>query len=248
MKTLMIVHIPKAAGTTLRWIMDRQWPQEEIFKVKSDIASDKEKLRQTPNDEKMRFRAVFGHYCYGLHSYLAPGQKFEYVTILREPTERVVSLYQYVRNESPAHYLNGPALKMSLGQFVTSGVTCTVDNGMVRQLCGVDGFTMYEGVQEPYNDMKIEFGKVGKKHLEMAKENLATFGLVGMVGKEIEGGFDRFLNGLRVRYTWRVPPYDNKNVTRRKHPIEPQELDIVRKRNILDYRLFEFAKGLQGEQ
>lgn len=235
--TLMIVHIPKAAGTTLRWIMDRQYPQERIFKIRGDIKGDQEKLRAMNNAKKAQYRVVFGHFCYGLHTALAPGQHYEYITMMRDPVKRVVSLYSYTRAESPAHYLAKSAREMSLYEFVTSGVTWHAENGMVRQLSGYDEFTMQDGRQIPYNDGKIPFQGVTRGHLEAAKRNLEKFAAVGFSDE-----FDKFMSLMRVMYGWRIPAYQNKNVSRK--PIVPTERDsqAIRELNALDYELYNWAR------
>lgn len=247
--TIMYVHIPKAAGTTLRWVMDRNYPQDVIWKIKSDIVGDQEKLGKLEDEEKRKIRVVFGHYCYGLHKALAKGQKFKYVTILRDPVQRVISLYAYAKFGTKAHYLWEPAQKMGLGEFVESGVALVTDNAQVRQLCGVDHFTMTGGKegerkQKPYDDMLIPFGKVTREHLEMAKANLAKFACVG-VSEE----FDKFLACMQQKFGWRVGYYENKNVTGRKPEVDHQTLDIVRRYCILDYELYEFGRKIAlGEQ
>lgn len=235
--TLMIMHIPKAAGTTLRWIMDRQYPQEQIFKVRGDIRGDQEKLARLPDDEKRSFRVVFGHYCHGLHESLAPGQPFAYVTMLRDPVARVVSLYSYTRTESPAHYLASAARKMDLHDFVSSGVTRHTENGMVRQLCGDDEFTMQDGRQVPYEDGKLTFRGVTRDHLEAAKANLAQFAIVGFVEQ-----FGGFLSLMRALYAWRIPRYERRNVSRK--PVEPtaREVRAITELNALDFELYEWAR------
>ena len=235
--TLMIMHIPKAAGTTLRWVMDRQYPQEKIFKIRGDIRGDQAKLHAMAGVDKRQLRAVFGHYCYGLHEVLAPNQPFVYITMLRDPVRRVTSLYSYTRTESPAHYLAKPAREMTLHEFVTSGVTRHSENGMVRQLSGYDEFTMKDGRQVPYNDGKIPFGGVTKHHLGVAKKHLEQFAVVGFAEE-----FDKFLALMRIMFAWRIPRYTNKNVSRQ--PIEPDGRNIkaITELNALDYELYHWAR------
>lgn len=242
--TIMYVHIPKAAGTTLRWVMDRNYPQEVVWKIKSDIVGDQERLGELEDEEKRKIRVVFGHYCYGLHTALAKGQEYKYVTVLRDPVQRVISLYAYAKFGSKAHYLWEPAQKMELGEFVKSGAARVVDNAQVRQLCGVDKFTMRDGKQVPFDDMEIPFGGVTREHLRMAKENLRKCACVG-VSEE----FDRFLSCMREKFGWRVGHYENKNRTGRKPDVGKQTLDIVRRYCILDIELYEFGRRIAlGEQ
>lgn len=235
--TLMIMHIPKAAGTTLRWVMDRQYPQAEIFKVRGDIRGDQEKLARLPNAAKVRLRAVFGHYCWGLHRALAPSQPFVYVTMLRDPVARVVSLYSYTRTESPAHYLASSAREMDLHTFVTSGVTRHTENGMVRQLSGYDEFTMQDGRQVPYEDGKIPFRGVTRHHLEAAKTNLERFSVVGFVEQ-----FEQFMALMRTLYAWRIPRYERRNVSRVPVVPTPREVKAITELNALDYELYNWAR------
>lgn len=239
--TLMILHIPKCAGTTLHTVMNRQYPPHLTYKVKADIRGDQERFRQMDADEKRPLCAVFGHYCYGLHTALAPDQPFEYVTILRDPVARVVSLYSYTRTESPKHYLAKAAREMTLREFVTSGVTRQSNNGMVRQLCGADEFTMRNGRQVPYKDCKIPFRKMTREHLEAAKDNLDTFALVGFVDN-----LDRFLARMQARFAWRIPAYKNRNVSR--EPVTPSAGDVkaITELNALDFELYNWAISREG--
>ena len=56
LSTLMVVHVPKAAGSTLRWIMDRQYPAPLVFKIGDAIPQERERLRDMPEDKKQALR------------------------------------------------------------------------------------------------------------------------------------------------------------------------------------------------
>jgi len=232
--TLFIVHVPKTAGTTLRWIMERQYPEQRVFKIGDDIPAERERFRQMADDDKRDLLVVFGHMCYGWHTMMPEGWRVAYVTILREPVARVVSLYHYIH--LPGHYLGKAVEGMDLHQVITSGVTRVVDNGMVRQLCGDDQF-----LRKPYEDMIIPFGGVTREHLEKAKENLRRFDVVGTAED-----FDSVLEQMRVVFGWRLLPFTNENVTCWQQPsqkITQKGLDAVRDVNLLDIELFQWVKG-----
>ncbi len=234
-KTLMVVHIPKAAGTTLRVIMERQYPAPRIFKIVIGIQQERRNLAALAPEEKRKLAAVFGHMCWGWHEELAEGQEYQYLTVLREPTERVLSLYAYCK--LPRHYLKDAIKGMDLAEFVTSGVTSVCDNGMVRQLCGADRF-----MQNPGQDMLIPFGEVTSEHLEAAKRNLDACAIVG-----IAEDFDAMLSVCQAQLGWRIPAYENQNVTHWTRPKREEQdqatLGAIEAHNELDRELYEYVKG-----
>lgn len=234
-RTLMVVHIPKAAGTTLRTIMERQYPQ--TFTIGHDIPAERERLAAMSDKDKLG--AVFGHMCWGWHGLLTRGQQYQYLTMLREPMERVLSLYAHCRLRE--HFLGAEVQGMDLHKFLTSGVTCTCDNGMARQLCGADAF-----YREPYHDMAIPFGEVTETHLEMAKTNLDRCAVVG-----IAEDFDAMLSVCQAQLGWRIPAYENQNVTNwdrlKLEELDDRTMEALEYYTRLDRELYEYAKGGRGE-
>ena len=180
--------------------------------------------------------AVFGHQCGGWHSLLAQGQPHAYITMLREPVERVLSLYSHCRLSE--HYL-GPALAgKDIAYFLTSGVSATGDNGMVRQLCGRDEF-----YQKPGHEMKIPVGQVTRADLEAAKRNLRACAVVG-----VSEQFPAFMAAMRHRFGWRSTHWRNENVTRwprlRRGDLDGRQRQAVEQATALDRELYEFAVEL----
>ena len=234
-KTLLIVHIPKAAGTTLRHIAEMNYSPAETFIIQNDIPAERKRLALDPGRHALRL--VFGHQCHGWHHALPPGQDHAYMTILRDPVERVISLRAYC--DLYGHYLKDAVAGMSVADFVTSGVTCTIDNGMTRQLCGEDRF-----LREPGRDMVIPHGGVTQAHFEQAKENLAEYAIVGTVKQ-----FSGIMGACRRMFGWRIPNYKNANVTRWPKPtVSKKDLEAIRLHNELDLQLYLFARDLFEER
>jgi hypothetical protein len=77
---------------------------------------------------------LFGHFSFGLHDMVADDNP-EYATVLRDPVERVVSLYHHHRRfpSSPYHKLLNER-RYSLSDFVLSGLTPETNNEVVRNL------------------------------------------------------------------------------------------------------------------
>lgn len=122
---------------------------------------------------------------------------------------------------------------MSLTDFLLSGVTCTIDNGMVRQLCGEDRM-----LRDPYNDMLIPFGGVTSEHLDSAKTNLRTFSLVGLQER-----FDEFVEDLCGKFGWTVPRYSRKNVSPERPSLSMSDWTLIETMNQFDLELYEWVEN-----
>lgn len=95
---LFFIHIPKCAGMTLHAVIERQYAPEQIYTVPSApwVNQNYQSLRDEWKPEaKARLRVVKGHMNYGWHNAF-PGEPYEYVTILRHPVERLLSLYSFI--------------------------------------------------------------------------------------------------------------------------------------------------------
>jgi hypothetical protein len=115
-------------------------------------------------------RAVIGHFCFGLHEHVA--RPSAYVTLLREPLERVVSLYYYAR-------LN---VSLSLDEFIRAPPFKEVDNDQTRRLAGADP----------------AIGGCTRETLHAAQDNLRRhFAVVGLVER-----FEETLALLRLKFGW----------------------------------------------
>lgn len=236
--TIIVVHIPKAAGTTLRVIIERQYALQDLYKIKADIQGDLQRFRDLSDEKKRACRLVFGHQCFGLHECLPEDRPYTYITLLRDPIERVISYWAYAKTGPSAHYLHRAA-QGSLDDFVASGATRTVDNAQVRQLCGDDRFIMEGGKQHPYRDMLIPFGGVTREHLEKAKTNIEEhFAFAGLAER-----FDESLDVMRRLFAWRIPQYVNQNVSRWKpKQVARWQARIIQKHNELDYELYNWVR------
>jgi len=104
---LIFVHIPKTAGGSLTSIISSQYNSHEIFKM--DYPEENTAARINNN-----IKYVLGHTFYGLHEELAP---HIYVTMLRDPVDRVISHYYYAKDILKSEKVG----KYSLEEFAQSG-------------------------------------------------------------------------------------------------------------------------------
>lgn len=239
---LLFIHIPKTAGTSLRFVLERFYEKEEIDLIYEEKIKE---FKNLPEFERSNKKVYFGHFPYGLHNYIP--QPYIYATILREPIERVVSLYSYVYKD-PTHPFYGKFdfTKIPISRFVESGITLETDNEQTRFLSGIDP----------------EFGQCSSEMLETAKENLRKDFLV--VG--LSEYFDETVLLLKLALGWKIPlqeslknflfstssPYYEKtNVS--KHRINKEELltddlNAIIKYNEFDIQLYSYAEKLFFEQ
>lgn len=222
---VIFLHIPKAAGSTLRAIIRRQYSDSQIHVVSSvpDLQQSISQFRNLPQSERAEIRCLMGHGTYGLHNELSGST--EYLTMFRRPVSRVISNYYYVRR-SPEHRLYEEVTKdeMSLHEYVSSGVNAVLDNQMVRHVTG----------------MKAGDGKPDAETLQQAISNLdEQFGVVGLVER-----FDESLLLMKRRYGWSDVSYRKHNVTSsrpRKEDLPANLIQEIEERNHLDNELYQYA-------
>jgi hypothetical protein len=227
-KTVLFVHIPKTAGTTLNNILERQYPPEAMYVLAPNAQEKLAAYYQLDAKEKEQYRIIFGHMGFGLHEHL-PGP-YSYFTILREPIDRCVSFYYFARR-LPEHYLHKYVFDQawSLAQFVESGITIMMDNFQTRLISGV--------WEDP------AYGQCSPDLLTQAKRNLENhFDMVGLTSE-----FDRTLLLLKRQYGWNNIYYTPQNVTRQRpsaRRIDQNTRNLLAAHNQLDIELYRFAQDL----
>lgn len=162
---VIFLHIHKCAGLTLKHLLRRQHGPHLMSRMRARLSRQKpmpaaESLKKTA--ESARYFA--GHFGYGLHEVVDfPTQ---YVTFLREPKSRLISLYDYSRSFPKAFY-HRQASQGSLFDFVTSGLVFETDNGMTRFLVG-------DQEKKNYYIYRKRFGEMDQQDVDMAIEHLES--------------------------------------------------------------------------
>jgi hypothetical protein len=100
-KRLCFLHIPKTAGTSISSILSRWYPENLIFQ-----GGNKLDYNKYCKDEISEYRLYKGHIQFIYANPSLPSDTL-FVTLLREPLERVISLYYFWQGYSD-EYLNDP--------------------------------------------------------------------------------------------------------------------------------------------
>jgi hypothetical protein len=189
---LLISHIPKTAGTSLRKLVEQ-------FNPDAVLAYDRELALGNPNAEFIRNfksrpqpKVVLGHFSFGVHKLLDVPPR--YASIFRDPIQRVISLYWYQKSHPNSPFAKELQSGMSLGEFVLSGCTAMTNNHMCRMVAGIapqPGVFLNErwmldqalynlknyyqviGVVENYGQALTQLAEIlGWKEFEIPKENV----------------------------------------------------------------------------
>ena len=224
---LIFLHNLKTGGTTLRSILARQYHHDEICVLtrRDDPADVKPAMFADP-----RLRLIEGHVPFGLHAWLS--RPATYVTLLRDPLERIVSLYYFIREGTDRHiHRQTRAALGSLEEFVSSGVLLEVDNGQTRRLSG----------------LSPAYGRCTEAMLERAKANIRErFALVGLTER-----FDESVLLLRRLFGWPSALYLPRKVNQLKQPVAALPSGTVRlieAHNRFDRQLYDYAAELFERQ
>ena len=188
-KHAIFIHIPKSGGTTFREICKSKYLVGEHWYFVPPLNNDSLSavLKMAPSNIR-RIKMISGHHPYGLHKLLDEPTPRIYLTMLRHPVDRTVSLFNYLNkiNLYPELRERG----MGFLDFIKSGINQTTDNGMTRYLCGDSGSA-------------IPYGEVSLAHARQAIENMNNhFAFVGLSEK-----FDLSMLVIQKILGWKYPPW-----------------------------------------
>lgn len=229
---LIFLHIPKTAGSTLHNIINNQYESDQIFNLGEGTQESICKFRQISEQQKKDLKVIKGHMTFGLHKFLP--QKSIYITMLRNPIERIISSYYFILSQPyHRHYEYVASQNMSLRDYAASELL--TDNAMTKLIAGMQ-VGHFGGTQ------KAEF-KQDSSLFILAKKNIRDyFLLVGDTDK-----FDESILILRKRLDWKIPLYVKNNTTPNRpsvKDISENTVKIIQNRNKLDIDLYKYGKNL----
>jgi hypothetical protein len=217
---IFFLHIPKTAGTSLRQLFQQQYPSPELVELYPPLGP--ESLARVRSDLEAGGRAVFGHLNFGIDRVL--GVKGKYVTLLRDPVDRIVSYFSHNLRHPQAAYYELLSAGMGLREFLARRISFETNNHMTRIVAGNTSL-------EYLDDDRV---------LDQALENLREHFLFAGISER----FDESVQVMARRLNWSRPlPKTNPRVNvlpKSNAPrLDRETIDLIERENRLDRLLYQ---------
>jgi hypothetical protein len=236
---LLVLHIPKTGGSTLEQILyteyEARYPSRPTdkwmhygvfcfaggFYGQSSPQPPATYRRYLQRDD---LHAVFGHFYFGLHREIP--EPSAYITLLRDPIDRVLSLYSHLLTWPELHTETLVPQTLTLEEFVTGPMMLGASNDQIRRITGCCDISAMKPAEL----------------LDAAKENIDRyFSFVGVTEM-----FDESLLLMKDQFGWESVFYHSELVSERRlrRANVPQSLlDLIAERNALDISLYAYARS-----
>jgi len=218
-KKIIFLHIPRTAGTSLRRIVEQEYPAGNCVCIYSHAPEFLASIRK----DVSRAEVIYGHISYGIHRFL--GVQGRYIAFVRNPIDRVISHCSHiVRHKQWGDYglEEGTSLLHILENELCPQI---MNNLMVRIISGY-------GDRKTIDDTAV---------LDKAMANIdAHFEFVGLAECMSES-----VSILGRRLNWKTVyqvPVLNVNPDAQLPEVDEKTLAAVKKYNRLDIMLYERVK------
>jgi len=134
---ILFEHLPKCGGSSLAAYFAEQYPRRKIFCTDGDNPQPSvDEFKRYPQKKRYGYDLVEGHLAHELIEYVHPDSLK--ITVFREPVERIISHYYYVKREKK-HYLHAEVTAdgMSLAEYVSSGLSEELHNWYTTHFSGM---------------------------------------------------------------------------------------------------------------
>ena len=214
------------------------WPPANLFSMdlamglhyyhnNGDFSADRvDALQRLSKNEKQKVRLVQGHMGFGIHEYFP--QQCQYVTVIREPVNRVLSHYHQLKLQDWCPFKE-EIRSMPMKDFLVQYPIDAFSNYQVKMLAGVHKHL--PGDATPY-----DLTSANRNTLETAQRNVAERYLT-----IVTESFDESLLLMKEQLGWRHAHYIKSNVTkkrRKREDLDDSVIELIRSQNSLDIELY----------
>lgn len=229
-EALIFVHLMKTGGTTLSQLIREHYSDDRIFHyVPKKDGQTLHDLEQMSPSQREKLKFVHGHAKFGFHKHLK--QPARYITMLREPVSRIISLYYFI-HQNPAREMLPEKHCPTLSSYLDTRLKA-LDNRQTRAIAGPKA-------------ARVPFGKVTPEMLERAKKNLETFLMVGVTERFDESVIvlKHALDLKNILYT-RVNANSNKP---KREQIDAADIERIKEYNAFDLELYAYVNQLLDQK
>lgn len=229
---VMFMHIEKTAGTSLRHMLAKQYRRDQIMPVPLVGGKADHRIYPTSGEDypailsKMNesygngYKLIMGHYNWSHVQRLSP--KWKVFTFFRDPAERFISHFYFIRDRAMDHPLHSQLKGVSLESFVSSK--------LARQEFAVKQCLWMSGDPE---------APLTANSFSQALNNLNKLHTIGIVEQ-----MDASLKLLEFTYGYQFDAPLHENRTPRPESISPVVMDEIKFICRHDYVLYDTAKAI----
>lgn len=235
---LVFVHIPQTAGMTLRHVVYRQFKRRKRYTFAGEDYASRLDFIKLPEQERHNLQLVAGFTHYGVHQYLSvdgSADNVRYMTMIRNPVERIISQYYRIVG-NPDHHNYNSYRNLSVVEYAHLE---RKGEGQTRWLLGYRDDT-----DKPLDAYELD-DTLPENALEIAKNRLKNdFDFVGIVEQ-----FDVSILLMKQHYGWRNAYYAKRNINvHRPRRIATNTYEQLKAYVKTDMELYQFAVGLFEER
>jgi hypothetical protein len=217
----IFLHVPKTAGSSIRTLIQQNYPAEATIGFSGE-PGPLEWYARSPRAFKEQYRLVHGHFPYGIHRGVLD---YTYFTFLRDPVDRHFSDYFFLKR------YHGHPMQPALA----SGAITLADWARIH------------GPMPMYRDMSTRIVSGGGDHgnpdrasIERSKYLLTVdFAFVGLSER-----FDESVLILAKRLGWRSVFYLTKNVSANRETVAEELRAMARTGLRCDLELYAYGRSL----
>lgn len=217
----IFLHIPKTAGSSVRTLIQQNYPAEATIGFSGE-PGPLDWYRRSPRTFKEKFQLVHGHFPHGMHEGVTD---YTYFTFLRNPIDRHFSDYFFLKR-----YEGHPMQEALASGRITLQDWATIHERM----------PMYRDMSTRIVSGEADVRDPDRMSLERSKYLLATdFAFVGLAER-----FDESVLILARRLGWSSVFYLSKNVSANRTPIADDLRAAAASGFSRDLELYAFGREL----